>query len=143
VGRDKGSLTEQQTKGTVKIMIQIRRIHNTNSRTQRATLTAHRRHALPSCECLRTARLPPIRTQHDSTRYGIPCSDWPGRVSPPGCVPSWLWVKINPVVAEPRTDTTNGDCFSHLTQNGLQIQTFPCGVASLFLTKACTSNIIL
>ena len=29
VGRDKGSLTEQQTEGTVTTMIQIRRIHNT------------------------------------------------------------------------------------------------------------------
>jgi len=28
VGRDKGSLTEQQTKGTGTAMIQIRRIHN-------------------------------------------------------------------------------------------------------------------
>jgi len=31
VGRDKGSLTEQQTKGTVTTMIQIRRKHDTNS----------------------------------------------------------------------------------------------------------------
>jgi len=35
VGRDKGSLTEQQTKGTVTTTIQIRRKHNTNHTTQR------------------------------------------------------------------------------------------------------------
>ena len=43
VGRDKGSLTEQQTKGTVTTTIQIRRKHNTNRTTQRA--------ALPDCRC--------------------------------------------------------------------------------------------
>jgi len=42
VGWDKGSLTEQQTKGTVTTTtIPIRRIHKRNSRTHRATLTAH------------------------------------------------------------------------------------------------------
>jgi len=39
-------------------MIQIRRIHNTNSRTQRATLTTHRRHALPSRNCLPADQFP-------------------------------------------------------------------------------------
>ena len=38
MGRDKGSLTEQQTKGTGTTMIQIRRIHNTNRINQRAAL---------------------------------------------------------------------------------------------------------
>jgi len=38
VGRDKGSLTEQQTKGTVTTTIQIRRKHNTNRTTHRAAL---------------------------------------------------------------------------------------------------------
>jgi len=38
VGRDKGSLTEQQTGGTVTTMIQVRRKHNTNRTTQRAAL---------------------------------------------------------------------------------------------------------
>jgi len=38
VGRDKGSLTEQQTKGTVTTTIQIKRKHNTNHTTQRAAL---------------------------------------------------------------------------------------------------------
>ena len=40
VGRDKGSLAEQQTKRTITTTTQIRWIHNTNSRTQRAALTA-------------------------------------------------------------------------------------------------------
>jgi len=38
VGRDKGSLTEQQTKGTGTTMIQIKRMHYTNRTTQTATL---------------------------------------------------------------------------------------------------------
>jgi len=38
VGRDKGSLTEQQTKGTGTTTIQKRGIHNTNRTTQRAAL---------------------------------------------------------------------------------------------------------
>jgi len=49
VGRDKGSLTEQQTKGTVTTTIQIRRKHNTNRTTQRAALhDCH--HEVPSRE---------------------------------------------------------------------------------------------
>jgi len=32
-----------------------------------------------------------------------PSSVWPGGVSPPGCDPSWILAKINPVLAEPRT----------------------------------------
>jgi len=44
MGRDKGSLTEQQTKQTV-TTIPIRRIHKTNSEMNRATLTAQR----PAC----------------------------------------------------------------------------------------------
>ena len=44
-------------------------------------------------------------TQHDGTWYGIPSSGWPGWgwVSPPGCAPSWILVKINPFLAKPRT----------------------------------------
>jgi len=38
VGRDKGSLTEQQTKGTRTTTIQVRGIHKTNRTTHRATL---------------------------------------------------------------------------------------------------------
>ena len=44
VHRDKGSLTEQQTNGTVTATIQIRGIHNTNRTTHRAaSATAHSR----------------------------------------------------------------------------------------------------
>jgi len=39
VGRDKGRLTEQQTKGTVTTIL-IRRIYQTNGKMHRATLTA-------------------------------------------------------------------------------------------------------
>jgi len=51
VGQDKGSLTEQQTEGTVTTMVQIRRKHNNephdpDSRSPRQD----RRRALPSCE---------------------------------------------------------------------------------------------
>jgi len=45
VGRDKGSLREQQTKGTGTTMMQIRRKHNTNRTTKRAGLL-DRRHVL-------------------------------------------------------------------------------------------------
>ena len=40
VGWDKGSLSEQQTKGTVTTTVQIRRTYKTNSEMDRATLTA-------------------------------------------------------------------------------------------------------
>jgi len=103
VGRDKGSLTEQQTKGTGTTMILIRRIHNTNSRNRQSH--SHHPPPLRAPEPQLSSRrlLPPTGTQHDGTWYGIPCSVWPGGVSPPGCVPSWMLVKINPVLAEPRT----------------------------------------
>jgi len=38
VGGDKGSLTEEQTKGTGTTTIQVSRKHNTNRTTQRAVL---------------------------------------------------------------------------------------------------------
>jgi len=49
VGRDEGSLTEQQTKGTGTTMIQKRGIHKTNQKN-RAALLNHRRCMLPSRE---------------------------------------------------------------------------------------------
>jgi len=103
VGWDKGSLTEQQTKGTVTTMVSIRRIHITKQ--QNAEINSHRPllRTLPSRDCLHTAQLPPTRAQHGGTWYGIPCSVRPGWVSPPGCVPCWLLVKIYPVLAELRT----------------------------------------
>jgi len=60
VCRDKGSLTEWQTKGTVATTIQIRRKHNTNRTTQRAALHDCR-HKLPSCESVPTAPVAPHR----------------------------------------------------------------------------------
>jgi len=50
MGRDKGSLTEQQTKGTVTTMIQKK--GNTQNKTaeQNHSLRPNRRCALPSCK---------------------------------------------------------------------------------------------
>jgi len=106
VGQDKGSLTEQQTEGTGTTTIQIRRKPNTNRTNQRAAL--HNRHRqLPNHESVPAEPLPLTGTQHDNTWYGIPCSVSLGvsgrlAVSLPG-FPSWILVKINPVLAEPRT----------------------------------------
>ena len=58
VGRDKGSLTEQQTKGTGATTIQIRRKHNTNHTTQRADVL-NRRHTLLSRKWVSDGQLPP------------------------------------------------------------------------------------
>jgi len=112
VGRDKGSLTEQQTKGTVTTTIQKRGIHRTNpqNRAHRTELLSDQTVAVPSRAAREFLPMPPLPTgtQHDSTRYGIPGSVWPGWgwVSPPGCAPSWIPVKINPVLAEPGTLST-------------------------------------
>ena len=99
VGRDKGSLTEQQTEGTVTTTVQIRRKHDTNS---------HNRPSLPDrTGAVRSQaashfppRRPPHRTQHDGTWLCL--ARW-GQPPPPGCAPSWSPVKINPVLAKPRT----------------------------------------
>jgi len=105
VGQDKGSLTEQQTKGTGTTVILIKRIYKTNSKMHRATLTTqclvHSQVATPFSPP--TQLTPRTGTQHGSTWYRIPCSVWPVWVSPQGCVPSWLLVKINPALAKPRT----------------------------------------
>jgi len=94
VGRDKGSLTEQQTEGTVTTTRQKRGIHKTNQqnrarRTDPLSQTAPLLHGPEPRE--RSHRAAPTpRTQHDGTWYGIPVSVWPGGVSPPGCAPSWV-----------------------------------------------------
>jgi len=54
---------------------------------------------------------------HDGTWYGIPCSVWPGGVSPPGCALSWSPVKINSVLAEPRTEHKTGFLVPTCTRN--------------------------
>jgi len=106
VGRDKGSLTEQQTKGTGTTMIQKRGIHKTNPQNRACrTEPLSPRMPLRAPELRVSSRhpAPPTGTQHDGTWYGIPCSVWSGWVSLPGCAPSWIPVKINPVLAKPRT----------------------------------------
>jgi len=95
VGQDKGSLTEQQTEGTVTTTIQIRRKYDTNSHNRPSLLD---RTGAARSQAARESppRRPPTGTQHDGTWYGIPCSVWPGPkvgpwvpqvgwVSPPGC----------------------------------------------------------
>ena len=74
VGRDKGSLTEQQTKGTGTTTIQIRRKPNTNRTTRRAALH-DRHHQLPNHKRVPAAPpAPPTGTQRDVTWSGIPGS---------------------------------------------------------------------
>jgi len=87
VGRDKGSLTEQQTKGTGTTTIQIKRKHNTNRMTHRAALPDRTGARAPELRVSSRPQLPPTGTQHDGTWYGIPGSIWPGGVSPSGCCP--------------------------------------------------------
>jgi len=92
VGWDKGSLTEQQTKGTRTTTIQIRGIHKTK---QTAESRSHGPplHA-PETRVSSRRPVPPTGTQHDGTWYGIPSSVWPGWVSPPSSAPSWILLKI-------------------------------------------------
>jgi len=108
VGRDKGRLTEQQTKGN-------RNNNGTNKeKTQQWTVR-------PRQPLSRTAPAPlPPRPQVSSRRAGSPHRNpaWCHMVwntglclarwgqPPPGCVPSWSPVKINPVLAKPRTLST-------------------------------------
>ena len=107
MGWDKGSLTDQQTKGTVTTTMQKSGIYKTNPQNRIAL--SDRTAAVP----YRATRVflqrlsPPTGTQHDGTWYGKPCSGWPGWVSPPSYVPSWSPVKINPVLAKPRTGTSS------------------------------------
>jgi len=88
VGQDKGSLTEQQTKGTATTTTQVRRIHNTNRTTQRAALTACCR-ALPSHERVPPPSSPP--PEPSMTAHGMEYPALFGQVgsarpavSPPG-----------------------------------------------------------
>jgi len=108
VGRDKGSLTEQQTKGTATTMIQIRRKRDkTDGTTDPLSWTAPPL-SPPEPQVSSRRATPPAGTPHDGTWYGIPSSVWPawGWVSPPSCAPSWILAKINPVLAKPRTLST-------------------------------------
>ena len=111
VGRDKGSLTEQQTEGTVTTMIQIRRKYDPNS---------HNRPSLPdrtgAAHSPAASEFPlrhPLRHRNPAWRHmlwntGLCLARW-GQPPPPGCAPSWSPVKINPVLAKPRTSPDSSD----------------------------------
>jgi len=104
VGRDKGSLTEQQTEGTATTTIQKRGIHKTNP--QNRTVLSDR----TAAECSRAAsEFPPRRTPHrnPALRHMVwntwLCLVWLGLGQPTQLAPSWILVKISPVLAKPRT----------------------------------------
>ena len=105
LGRNKGSLTEQQTKGTVITTILIRRIYKTNGKMHKVALTAQCRVRSQAATTSAPQPAPLLRTQHEGTWCQIPCFVWPVWVSLSDCVPSWLLVKINPVLAKPRRVT--------------------------------------
>jgi len=70
VSRDKGSLTEQQTKGTGTTTIQKRGIHKKNCRaepTEQSRSLLDCRLALPSRDWVPAAQLLPTGTLHDGT----------------------------------------------------------------------------
>jgi len=113
VGRDKGSLTEQQTEGTGTTTIQKRGKHKTNQqntarRTQPLSLP-DRTAAVPSravSEFRPPSSAPP---EPSMTAHGMEYPALFGQVGSapppphPSCAPSWILVKINPVLTEPRT----------------------------------------
>jgi len=103
VGWDKGSLTEQQTKGTVTTTIPIRRIHNTNSRTNRAALAT----LTSLVVCSRAAFPPPSSPQPEPgmAAHGMEYPVLFGQVGSarPAVSPPGFLVKINPILAKPRT----------------------------------------
>jgi len=99
--------SKQRETGTT--MIQIRRKHNNEPHDPDSCSPGRdRRRAPPQSRERVPAALPPrTGTPRDVPWYGIPVSVWPGGVSPhpPGCAPSWSPVKINAVLAKPRTGT--------------------------------------
>ena len=100
VGQDKDSLTEQQRKWTVTTAILMR----TGKRTEQLNFLATRR---PARSQVKTNSPPPGQLPHWDpsmtslgTDYLICLASW---VSQPGCVASWLLVKINSIPAKLRT----------------------------------------
>ena len=101
VGRDKDSLTEQQTEGN----------RNNNDTDKEKTQQKQTRslgppwhRTLPSREWVPAAP-PPHRNpawHHMVWNTGLCLASW-GEPPPPGCAPSWSPVKINPVLAKPST----------------------------------------
>jgi len=100
VGQDKGSLTEQQTKGTGTTMIQIRRKHNTNHTTQRTAFPDQTAAALSRA----ASEFPPPSSpppEPSMTAHGM---EYPQVGSARPAVPlSWIPLKISPVLAAART----------------------------------------
>jgi len=107
VGRDKGSLTEQQTKGTTTTTIQIRGIHRTDRTTKTDPLfrTGPVPHAAEPRVSPRRAAPPPPEPSVTARGMEYPALARWGQPPPPSCAPSWSPVKINPVLAKPRTKT--------------------------------------
>jgi len=95
----KGSLTEQQNKEN----------SNTDKKNIQKAAKCTEQLSPPNDPHASELRLSsPPGTQHDSgTCYCISCFIRPVWVSLPGCVPSWLLVKNNLVLAEPRTLSTS------------------------------------
>jgi len=104
VGRDKGSLTGQQTKGTGTTTIQIRGKHNTNRTTQRAALPDRTASASSQAasEFLQPSSPPP---ELSMAAHGMEYPALFGQVGSarPAVPLSWSPVKINPVLPKPRT----------------------------------------
>ena len=105
VGRDKGSLTEQQREGnrnnndTNKEKTQPRTVQQPLSRNRTGAAPAQAASAFPQ------RRSPPHRNpawRHMVWNTGLCLARW-GQPPPAGCAPSWSPVKINPVLAKPRT----------------------------------------
>ena len=91
-------------KQTVTATILIRRLYKTAKCTTQ--LSPPSALCAPELQPTSPKQAPPPRTHHDGTRYQIPCFVWPGWVSWPGCVPSWLLVKIKSVLPKPRMLST-------------------------------------
>ena len=105
VGRDKGSLTKQQTKGN----------SNNNDtdkeKTQQRTARPHRPslpHRTGAAPSRAASEFPPPSSpplEPSMTAHGMEYPALFGQVGSahPGCAPSWIPVKISPVLAKPRT----------------------------------------
>ena len=94
VGRDKGSLTEQQTKGTGTTTIQIRRKHKNEPHDPESRSPRQDQRPPSRAASEFPLRRPRTGTQHDSTWYGIPCSVWPGgfgSARPAVSLPGFWW----------------------------------------------------
>jgi len=73
MGQDKGSLTEQQTKGTLTMTILIRRIYKTNSESVQSNSHCPVPHVFPRRDYLSPGQLPspePIMAAH-GTKYPV------------------------------------------------------------------------